>query len=296
MAKEMLFRRPASTSSPSSAVSPLLQVRPFAPARAAEKLPLAASAVQRAPVKVGRTTWNTRNASDKAHIVGYLQKLYREGKHDGIETLRDHIAGDRHSTSQFFLDFIDRMMQYGGLNRLVQNVALASGEQNFAQGFVRVYGPNGTIIHSVATDAQGSGEEEEQAKGDDRWQAVQGKKDQKESKVSLKDSEAVVCDNLQTDIESNAEEIAKAGPTRVELHLVTNNGPCDGCKKRIDLLMLDIKSSLGGDIPVNARIYYLRPPREKTRGRRRREVETTYGWMGDLNENDQGIFTHDLEA
>lgn len=313
MAKETKFLSRPAAKPPSHAAGQLFGTRPFAPPSIGKNRPTVIQAftrpgggpprwtieppnqhsepvesmVRRAPVT---KKWNTRNSADKDAIVEYMKGLYRSGRHEAIYKLKAHIANDGHKTSQFFLDFIDSMMQYGGLNRFVQNVAEAGGEQNFAQGFVRVYGPDDSIIYRQATDAQGSGEEEEKTKSEEQWHTV--KKDKKDDKVSLRDSEAAVCDGLYADIQKDAKKIES--PARAEIHLVTNNGPCDACKDRINLLAQDIQTALGGEIHVAYRIYYLKPPKKKTRGKK--EVETTYGWMEDVDTpstNDQGLYTHD---
>jgi hypothetical protein len=239
--------------------------------------------MQRVRIPTGEETIFSDRKSDQEKVQKYLTHLYTTGGHKAIGRIRGNIAATEEPYQQEWLDKIDTMMQYGGLNKFVKNVSIASGAQNFAQGCIRLFDTGGTLAAAYQTAAKGSGDEGEEERDEKEWHTKGGVKDRK---ISDKDAEAQVCNSLFGQLKGDVtERVGKA-----EIHLVTYNGPCNACKARVNELGLTVKSKFGNKIPVYIRVYYIAPPREKERGRK--EIKTYYGWEDDTRD-ERGLFTHD---
>ncbi len=240
--------------------------------------------LQRVRIATGDDIIYSNREDHQGKVQAYLTHLYTTGGHKAIGRIRDKIASTDEPYQQEWLSKIDSMMQFGGLNTFVKNVN-KKRDQNLAQGCVKLFDTGGALLNYYTTEAKGSGKEGEQDRDDTGWHTTGGVKDRK---ISNKDAEAQVCNSLYNDLEKDVTE----GVDKVEIHLVTYNGPCNACKARVSELGLTIKSKFGDKIPVYIRVYYIAPPREKERGAK--DIKTYYGWEGD-DTDERGLFTHDTE-
>ena len=257
------------------------------------------SVVQRIEINTGTKEYRILNTEDgrrAGDVLSYFKYLYTRGEHGRLAELYHELQAEHGSQSAHWMDILNGMMQHRGLNRLVANVAGRSGEQNFAQGYVRIFNTKGQIIAAHETDATGSGEEMEAKKSvikpKGAWETAKSSSqlttERRDRQVSSRDAEAIVCDKLLGEFHEKIED--KIG--YIEIHLVTYNGPCDACKTRVSQLALALKQRYdqGRHLPVYVRVYYIKPPKDKERGRR--DTATTYGWHGDATD-ERGLFTHD---
>ncbi|MCG8700049.1 MAG: hypothetical protein MI922_18480 [Bacteroidales bacterium] len=250
-------------------------------------------------VSIDLTEWGekniwTHNERNTDKIIRYLKYLYRNGKHDEIWTIYNAIEEGSDGNRDEWLDHIENMMKYGGLNKSVRAVANSpedsEDKNNYAQATMILFNDLGGEIYRIATEIYKSGTSEPDHRSHES----------KEMQVSKRDSEVGIVDDLI----SVPKRILKRA-ANIEIHLVSLNGPCNGCKSRLVSLAKaisrmsarrvvdedDFISKTPTKAKVSMRVYYL----VKAYNTSRHGEGTTYGWSRD-KQSEQGVYTHDIKG
>lgn len=232
----------------------------------------------------------THNPRNHAKILRYLKYLYRKGKHNDIAQIYNAIDASRDDNRQAWLNEINDLMKYAGLNQSVTAVAETSAKSNhpsnFAQATMIFYYNDGSK-QTVKTEVYESGESTPK----------KGTNESAEAQISKRDSEVGIVSKFEQHLNKKIFE----NSTKIEIHLVSLYGSCDGCKSRLISFSNKVKRFSRRKVksrdqyiseqstPVFMRVYYLTKPHPTTRHKQ----PTTYGWQGD-GLSDQGLFTHDI--